>query len=306
MFFKLGTIGSLALLLSFCFSTVLAQESSEAEAHFKRGEASLQAKQYNEAISEFKQAIRIKPDWAEAHFKLGLAYAAIPITDVSFQESYNAALKAFQVAAKLKPDWAEAHNEVGRRTQGDKAIRSLKEAIRLKPELAEAHQNLGIAYLYSSHFKEAIDCLLEAIRLEPDRPLPHKLLGLAYLVVDDREKALQQHQVLTSLDREMADYLNTAIQSPTKPTFGVANGKLLSVPKPEYPAAAKRARITGSVTVQVTIDEKGAVTEARALNGPTELRSAAEGAALKARFQPTKLSGKPVSVKGVITFNFAP
>lgn len=306
MCFKLGTNRILALLLILFSSLVLAQDSSDAEGNFKRGEAYLQAKQYSEAIRAFKQAIRLKPEWAEAHFKLGVAQSAIPITDVSFEESYKAALKAFEEAVKLKPDWAEAHNEVGRRMQGDKAIRSLKEAIRLKPGLAEAHQNLGITYLYAAHFKEAIDCLLEAIRLEPDRPLPHKLLGLAYLVVDDREKALQQYQILKSLDHEMADYLNTAIQNPSKPTFGVARGKLISSPKPEYPASAKRAGILGNVTVEVTIDEKGTVTEARAVNGPTELRSAAEAAALKARFEPTKLSGKPVRVKGVITFRFVP
>jgi TonB family protein len=157
-------------------------------------------------------------------------------------------------------------------------------------------------YLYTGHYSDAITSLQEAIRLNPALPLAHKLLGLAYLVVDERDKALQEYKVLLSLDPEMAKYLDGAINNPDKPTFGVARGKLLSVPKPDYPSGAKG--ISGNVTVEVAIDEHGKVTSARAISGPPELRSAAESAALKARFSPTKLSGMPVSVKGIITFSF--
>jgi len=65
-------------------------------------------------------------------------------------------------------------------------------------------------------------------------------------------------------------------------------------------------RISGSVTVELSIDEQGRVTSAKAVSGPAELRPAAEAAALKARFEPTRLSGKPVNVKGVITYKFVP
>jgi TonB family protein len=190
--------------------------------------------------------------------------------------------------------------------QYDKAIRTLKKALTLRVDLPEAHENLGIAYLYKGHYQEAVDSLQKVTRLKPGLPRPHKLLGLAYLILDEREKALEQYKILQSLDDEMARYLNNAIQSPNKPTFGVATGKLISVPKPDYPEAARRKRISGSVTVEVVIDEHGQVTSARAINGPAELRGAAEEAALKARFTPTKLSGATVTVKGVISFNFVP
>ena len=306
IFYKRRTTRILALLLIAFSSLVQAQESADAEAHYRHGEAYLLSQKYSEAIGAFKEAIRLKPNWAEAYFKLGEAYSGIPHTDKNYPENQKAALNAFKEAARLKPDWAEAHNEVGKKLEGDESIRSFKEAIRLKPGLAEAHENLGIAYLYKARYKEAIDCLLEAIRLAPDLPRPHKLLGLAYLVVHDRERALEQYQILKSLDPEMANYLNTAIQNPSKPEFGVTPGKLISVPKPDYPDAARRQRIFGIVTVALTIDEKGAVTEAKAISGPAELHSAAVAAALKARFKPSKLSGQPVSVKGVISFNFAP
>jgi protein TonB len=85
---------------------------------------------------------------------------------------------------------------------------------------------------------------------------------------------------------------------------GVLNGKAISLPKPAYPAVAKAARQTGTVTVQVTIDENGSVISARAVGGPPLLQAAAVQAAYGAKFSPTKLSGQPVKVTGVITYNF--
>lgn len=86
---------------------------------------------------------------------------------------------------------------------------------------------------------------------------------------------------------------------------GVLNGTALSLPPPVYPEAAKRSRTSGVVTVDVILDETGKVVSATASSGPTMLRDAAVQAALKARFSPTKLSGQPVKVSGVINYKFA-
>jgi protein TonB len=85
---------------------------------------------------------------------------------------------------------------------------------------------------------------------------------------------------------------------------GVLNGKAISLPKPPYPPIARAARAAGTVTVQVTIDESGRVISARAVSGHPLLQQAAVQAAHGARFSPTQLSGQPVKVTGVITYNF--
>jgi protein TonB len=87
---------------------------------------------------------------------------------------------------------------------------------------------------------------------------------------------------------------------------GVLNGKATSLPKPAYPAAARAVRASGSVSVQVLISESGGVISASAVSGHPLLRAAAESAARGARFSPTMLSGQPVKVSGVITYNFIP
>jgi TonB family protein len=69
---------------------------------------------------------------------------------------------------------------------------------------------------------------------------------------------------------------------------------------------ARAAHASGTVNVQVTVDEKGNVTSASAVSGHPLLRAAAIAAARQARFAPTKLSGTPVKVTGIIVYNFVP
>jgi periplasmic protein TonB len=97
----------------------------------------------------------------------------------------------------------------------------------------------------------------------------------------------------------------TPVPKPRAPiSGGVLNGKAISKPQPAYPAIAKAARASGTVTVQVTVDESGKVVSARAAGGHPLLQQAAVQAAYQARFSPTLLSGQPVKVNGVITYNF--
>ena len=298
----------LVLLAIFPFTSLPAQES--AETLFNRGEEYLQSKNHAEAIKQFEKAVSLKPDWPEAHFKLGVAHASVPPLDKDRPAHIEAAIKAFEAAIRLRPNWAEAHNELGLRIMSsgkyDEAIDAFKEAIRYKPEFAEAHKNLAVPYLYTGRFKEGIEQLKESIRIKPDFAAAHKLLGSAYLAIDKRAEAMQVYEVLKPLDAEMANFLLAAIQRPEKFVFGVKQGKLISNPKPFYPDAARIKRISGMVTVHLVIDEQGNVTSAKAVSGPLELRDAAEAAALKARFTPTLLSGQPVTVNGSISYNFAP
>ena len=100
----------------------------------------------------------------------------------------------------------------------------------------------------------------------------------------------------------------TPTPAPPKPktvvSGGVLNGKAISKPQPAYPPIAKAARAAGTVTVQILVDESGRVVSASAVSGHPLLQQAAVSAARQARFSPTLLSGQPVKVSGVITYNF--
>ena len=97
---------------------------------------------------------------------------------------------------------------------------------------------------------------------------------------------------------------------PPKPTphapisGGVLNGKAVHLVQPAYPPIARSAHASGQVVVQVLIDENGNVVAAHATSGHPLLQAAAVGAARSSKFTPTKLSGQPVKVNGVIIYNF--
>jgi protein TonB len=97
---------------------------------------------------------------------------------------------------------------------------------------------------------------------------------------------------------------------PPKPTphapvsGGVLNGKAIHLVQPPYPPIARSAHASGQVVVQVLIDENGNVVAAHATSGHPLLAAAAVNAARSSKFTPTKLSGQPVKVNGVIIYNF--
>ncbi len=142
-----------------------------------------------------------------------------------------------------------------------------------------------------------------------------RFISLVY-VRDDKDKRASEawDTIRTSLRVEPRAIGVTAIdpaQSNSAPLTsapsiraGVLNGRALSLPHPSYPAIARAAHISGTVTVQVVIDESGAVSSAHAIDGHPLLQGTCVDAARRAQFTPTKLCGEPVKVTGVITYNF--
>ena len=88
----------------------------------------------------------------------------------------------------------------------------------------------------------------------------------------------------------------------------VAVGSLVSKARsrvpPSYPTLARTARVTGSVTVFLIVNEKGEVESVIRAEGPQQLQQAAIEAARRWRFNQTVIDGQPVRVTGYLSFNF--
>jgi outer membrane biosynthesis protein TonB len=85
---------------------------------------------------------------------------------------------------------------------------------------------------------------------------------------------------------------------------GIINGKALSLPIPNIPAAGVSLKISSTVYVDVLIDEEGNVIRAGATSGVFSFQEAARSAACRAKFSPTTQNGTPIKVAGMITYNF--
>ncbi|MDR1811621.1 MAG: tetratricopeptide repeat protein, partial [Candidatus Fibromonas sp.] len=110
---------------------------NDAEAYYKRGVEYYEKKDYDKAISEFTEAIRLNPKYAEAYYIRGRMYI--------LKEDYDIAISDLNEAIRLKRNYAEAYKMRGftYRLKGDydKAISDLNEAIRLNPKILSDLQN---------------------------------------------------------------------------------------------------------------------------------------------------------------------
>lgn len=84
----------------------------------------------------------------------------------------------------------------------------------------------------------------------------------------------------------------------------VTNNKILNVPHPIYPQAARAARIEGDVITSMIVDEEGKVIWAEIIEGHPILRAAVKEVVCEASFTPTTLSGQPVKIEGIFTYKF--
>ncbi|MEP6818651.1 MAG: energy transducer TonB [bacterium] len=142
----------------------------------------------------------------------------------------------------------------------------------------------------------------------------HQFVSLAYVrKIDDELADSAWSAVRTSLKLKLGvitvlgseDSSSSQRQSQQQLiTGGVLNGRAISLPRPDYPMIARQAHASGTVVVQVTIDESGDIIAAHAVSGHPLLQAASVAAARAAKFSPTKLCGEPVKVTGVITYNF--
>ena len=111
--------------------------------------------------------------------------------------------------------------------------------------------------------------------------------------------------------REGNDVVWTATRTFAAPAKAVKADAVTTPPRlvekvePAYPAAAKQAGVTGVVIVELTINERGTIDDARVLQGLGHgLDEATLDAVKQWRFEPGTIDGKPVPVMFTITMNF--
>jgi tetratricopeptide (TPR) repeat protein len=140
-----------------------------AEAHYNLGNGLWMKKSYDRAITAYRTATRLKPDFAEAHYNLGAALWAKGLVDL--------AIDAYRKAVHYQPDHARAHNNLGVALKKNglvsQAMLSYQKAIRFKPDYAEAHDNLGVVLQAKGLVDPAIDAYRKAIQIKPDYAPAH-------------------------------------------------------------------------------------------------------------------------------------
>jgi TolB-like protein/cytochrome c-type biogenesis protein CcmH/NrfG len=153
-----------------------------------------------EALRQFKQAIKLSPDFAPAH----AASAYVLCFDIMngyrehSNESIDQAYRTAKNAIALDRKDAMAHVVLGRisllQCKHEDSIAELEAAIELNPNFADAHHGLGFSLTVSGRPEEAIPQFEKAIRLSPYDPRIssfHEMRAWALLVMGREKEAAE-------------------------------------------------------------------------------------------------------------------
>src|SRR6266852_4422606 len=161
--------------------------STEVEAveAFGLGRTHLEKADYNRAIQDFSQAIRLQPT-SDLFANRGLAYFNRGNYDQAIQD-YSQAIRLSSHDAELFNDRGVAYSSKG---DYDRAIQDYDQAVRLSPNYPAALNNRGWAYSQKGERERAIADYLTALSLKPEDSLRKhveaalKSLGSPATVVD--------------------------------------------------------------------------------------------------------------------------
>jgi Tfp pilus assembly protein PilF len=143
--------------------------------HNSLGLAYLQSGDADHAVIEFRKAIALKPDFAEAYYNMARA--------LERRDDEGGAIQFYQWVVNSGLPKAEAHDARGflLAHQGDPpgAESEFEAAIEDEPSLASAHFHLGTTFWLQEKYAEAIAELKKAIELDPSNSKARYSLGLA-------------------------------------------------------------------------------------------------------------------------------
>jgi Flp pilus assembly protein TadD len=230
----------------------------------------------SEAFAEYREAIRLQPDYAAAHYNLG--------NTLRDQGKLLEAIAALREAIRLQPGYAEAHNNLGLalHDQGkvSEAVAEYREAIRLQPDYAAAHYNLGIVLAGQGKRAEAIVAFREATRLRPDDAQAHHNLGLALHGQGKRAEAVAEYRAAIRLQPDYAGaHCNLGLALMKQGRFGEARDAL----RRGHELGSKRPDWRHPSAEWVRQAERAVALEARlpaVLRGEDKPKDAADGIAL--------------------------
>lgn len=188
------------------FQVAIAQTANQ---FFNQGTAAHRAGDYKKAESSFRQYIKLEPNNAEGHYRLGRALRE--------QERFDEAIAEFNQAIRLNPKHSYAYNGLCTvflygQNKLDDAVTACRQAIEIYPKNSEAYNNLGYALVEQQNLEEALDAFRKAMQVASNNDQKYvAYVGIAYILrlQGREEEAITEYQKAIQLDpTDSTAYIN--------------------------------------------------------------------------------------------------
>jgi tetratricopeptide (TPR) repeat protein len=186
----------------------LAIDEKNAQLHYYKGKRLSDEQKLSEAITEFRRAVELDPDFAEARMELGLRLLA--------GANYDEALQQLQAVDKLTPRLVEVQLALGdayrSKRQWQEAKAAFDKALRMRSDLPQAHYNLALLYMTAGPEFPGPDALTSlakakeefaAYRTQMGSKLSRDDASAGYL--DDIEKSIAREQKRIEREKKAAE-----------------------------------------------------------------------------------------------------
>ena len=182
------------------------------QAFYEQGKKNLDIRDYNRAISDLTEAIRINETEPNYYFQRARAY------DLSNQ--YDRAIADYAKVIMLSPNAWEAYHNRGvvynKKKDYDRAIADYTQAISINPKSALTYESRGEVYRVMNNYNMAIADYTEAIKLEPKRVLSYNNRGVVYEIMGDYRRARADYEVARKLDPNNTLYYDNYLRVQNK------------------------------------------------------------------------------------------
>lgn len=153
------------------------------------------------AIAHYRQAVELRPSYAEAHYNLGRLLAQ--------KGQLDEAMVHYEKALEIDPSDAETHNNLGATLfaygRVDEAIVHYRKALAIQPDYADASCNLASALLSNGDLNGAIDYYSACLTILPNQAESQYNLASALFRTGRMDEAITHYQKVIELRPENAD-----------------------------------------------------------------------------------------------------
>ncbi|WP_319525214.1 tetratricopeptide repeat protein [uncultured Desulfosarcina sp.] len=173
---------------------------------YRRGDRCLREGNVEKAKAYYEQAVSLKKDFVEAHFKLATLFAG--------SGDLEKASAAYKTCIRIEPRISAVYNNLGLilKAQGnlEAAISCFRKGIDVDPMFVQVYSNLGTIFYSLRKLDLALEVYLKAVGISPMDPIAQYNLGLVRKDLGHLEDALTCFEKAITIEPRFSQALNNA------------------------------------------------------------------------------------------------